>query len=308
MEAVSAVIGAVLAEPSKIIWNSIHARIKNFRNRGSNFKDLEDETNRLIQLKHRVLRKLRVQEQTERDRLQGEVDDWVGKVNELEEQVNEMKSSVRSSRGDVAAYDLRCSCSVFPKLCRLSNQLVKIMERVKHLKEAGESYAGQMSGPEQLITVEHIPGATITGQKAASINLTKVLDKLEDDKVRAIGVYGMGGVGKTTLISNLNNKLKQEPSANGFSIVIWVTVSKDTNNRKIETRIFERLKLQVSSEESDESVTSRLHGRLKIEECFLLILDDVWAYIDLQKLGIPNAEDCVRVDAQLANLWRVGFH
>ncbi|KZV52620.1 disease resistance protein [Dorcoceras hygrometricum] len=292
MESVSAVIHAVLAEPSKIIWNSIRTTIKNFRNRESNFKDLEGETNILIQLKDRVLRKLGVQEQTERDRLQHEVDIWVGKVNELEEQVNKMKSSVRSSGGDVAEYDLRCSCCVLPKLCRLSNQLVKMMERVKHLKEAGESYAGQMSLPEQLIPVEHVPGAPITGQKTASINLTKVLDKLKDDKVRAIGVYGMGGVGKTTLVSNLNNKLKQEPSANSFSIVIWVTVSKDTNNRKIQTRIFERLKLEVRNEESDETVTSRLHERLTNEESFLLILDDVWADIDLQKLGIP--EDCPR--------------
>ncbi|KZV15073.1 disease resistance protein [Dorcoceras hygrometricum] len=291
-EVIGAVISAVIAEPSKIIWNSIHTRIKNFRNRETNFKDLEGETNILIQIKDGVLNRMRVQEQTERDRLQGKVDIWVNQVNDLEEQVNAMKTSVPSSGGDVADYDLRCSCYVFPKLCRLSNQLVKMMERVKHLKEAGESYAGQMSGPEQLIPVEHIPGATITGQKAASINLTEVLDKLNDDKVRAIGVYGMGGVGKTTLISNLNNKLKQEPSANRFSIVIWVTVSKDTNNRKIQTRIFERLELQVRSEESDERVTSRLHDRLKDEECFLLILDDVWAYIDLLKLGIPTAKEC----------------
>ncbi|KZV17081.1 disease resistance protein [Dorcoceras hygrometricum] len=294
MEAVSAVIGAVLAEPSKIICNSIHARIRNFRNRESNFKDLEGETNILIQLKDRVLKKLVVQEQTERDRLQGQVDIWVNQVKELEEQVKAMKSSVPSSGGDATDYDLRCSCSVFPKLCRLSNQLVKMMERVKLLKEAGKSHEGQMSVPEQLIPVEHVPGATITGQKTASINLTIVLDKLKDDKVRAIGVYGMGGVGKTTLVSNLNNKLKQEPSANSFSIVIWVTVSKDTNNRKIQTRIFERLELEIRNEESDERVTSRLHERLKNEECFLLILDDVWADIDLQKLGIPNAEDCPR--------------
>ncbi|KZV35401.1 disease resistance protein-like [Dorcoceras hygrometricum] len=126
--------------------------------------------------------------------------------------------------------------------------------------------------PEKLIPVEHVPGATIT----------------------AIGVYGMGGVGKTTLVSNINSKLKQEPSANSFSIVIWVTVSKHTNNRKIQTRLFGRLGLEIRNEESDESVTSRLHERLKNEECFLLILDDVWADIDLQKLGIPNAEDCPR--------------
>ncbi|KZV35399.1 disease resistance protein-like [Dorcoceras hygrometricum] len=94
-------------------------------------------------------------------------------------------------------------------------------------------------------------------------------------------------------VSNFPTAVK-EKLANSFSIVIWVTVSKHTNNRKIQTRLFERLELEMRNEESDERVTSRLLGRLKNEECFLLILDDVWAYIDLQKLGIPNAEDCPR--------------
>ncbi|WMV36978.1 hypothetical protein MTR67_030363 [Solanum verrucosum] len=46
-------------------------------------------------------------------------------------------------------------------------------------------------------------GPSIEGQSAATRNLNKILQLLEDDEVGII----MGGVGKTTLVKNLNNEL-----------------------------------------------------------------------------------------------------
>ncbi|KAH0742929.1 hypothetical protein KY290_030922 [Solanum tuberosum] len=51
--------------------------------------------------------------------------------------------------------------------------------------------------------VEFISGPSIEGQSAATRNLNKILQLLEDDEVGII----MGGVGKTTLVKNLNNEL-----------------------------------------------------------------------------------------------------
>lgn len=135
-----------------------------------------------------------------------------GRLDEASEQVKAMKSMTLTSDG---IYDLRCSCSVFPMLCKLSNQLVKKMDEVKQLKDAGNSFSNKMSVSDQLIPVEHIPGPSITDQKTASENFTKLLDLLKNDEVSRIGVYGMGGVGKTTLIQNLNNKLEKEIEVGG---------------------------------------------------------------------------------------------
>ena len=56
--------------------------------------------------------------------------------------------------------------------------------------------------------VEHIPGPTIQDQTTASKMLDKTMTLLSDDEVRRISIWGMGGVGKTTLVRNLNNQLE----------------------------------------------------------------------------------------------------
>ncbi|GFZ06579.1 NB-ARC domain-containing disease resistance protein [Actinidia rufa] len=141
--------------------------------------------------------------------------------------------------------------------------------------------------------VEHIPGPTIEGQTTASRNLMKVLNLLNDDSVNRIGVWGMGGVGKTTLVKNLNNKLETATSTEPFSIIIWATVSKDWDLKRVQTQLLERLNLAVKAGESMESTASRLHRRLE-KERFLLILDDVWEAIDLDYLGVPQSEPLMR--------------
>ena len=94
---------------------------------------------------------------------------------------------------------------------------------------------------------------------------------------------------KTTLVKNLNNELKKA-STQPFGIVIWATVSKNLVIKKVHTQIAERLNLEVKMEESVEGMARRLYRRLENEEKFLLILDDVWAKIDLDTLGVPVPE------------------
>ncbi|GMP65529.1 hypothetical protein CsSME_00026271 [Camellia sinensis var. sinensis] len=152
----------------------------------------------------------------------------------------------------------------------------------------------------QLKIVEHIPGPSIIGQSTASKNLMKVMNLLNDDDDGAskIGVWGMGGVGKTTLVKNLNNKLQTTAAAASsssiaaqpFSIILWVTVSKEFNLERVQTQLLNRLNLEIKAGESRESTASRLHERLQREKRFLLILDDVWEAIDLDYLGVPQAQ------------------
>ncbi|CAA3004695.1 disease resistance At4g27190-like [Olea europaea subsp. europaea] len=115
--------------------------------------------------------------------------------------------------------------------------------------EAGNVFENMLVVIEKPKTVEHIPGASITGQKTASQKLFQTMELLINDKVRRIGICGTGGVGKSTLVKNLNNEINKMPSAQPFSVIIWATSSRETNLRRIQIQIADRLNLQVKMEE-----------------------------------------------------------
>ncbi|KAL0379802.1 UNVERIFIED_CONTAM: Disease resistance protein [Sesamum angustifolium] len=125
--------------------------------------------------------------------------------------------------------------------------------------------------------------------------MANVMDLLSTEEVKRIGIWGMGGVGKTTLIKNINNKLTTpSPVSDSFGIVIWITVSNKTQEtelelKKVQKLIADRMRLTLT-EESMETRASKLHARLMMEKTFLLILDDVWNPIDLDIVGIPTPE------------------
>ncbi|KAF8413459.1 hypothetical protein HHK36_001446 [Tetracentron sinense] len=152
----------------------------------------------------------------------------------------------------------------------------------KWLSEAEEIEVG-VNLIQAVKVVEQIPGPSIEGQTTASRNLGRILDLLEDDGVRSIGIWGMGGVGNTTLVKNLNNRLESTSLAQPFSLVLWVTVSKDMDLKSAQSQIARRLNLPI--EYDVQRMAIRLSQRLKMEKKFLLILDDIWERIDLDDVA-----------------------
>jgi len=120
-------------------------------------------------------------------------------------------------------------------------------------------------------------------------------------------VWGAGGIGKTTLVKNLNNELKQIDvsirSKLSFGVVIWVTVPKPPIDiRKVQAQIVSRLNLEVDNEGSEINIASKIYKRLhEQEKSFLVILDDVWEAIDLDNVGVPQPEDHARSKVMAKN-------
>ncbi|XWS11160.1 hypothetical protein CRYUN_Cryun38cG0059900 [Craigia yunnanensis] len=107
---------------------------------------------------------------------------------------------------------------------------------------------------------------------------------------KRIAVWGMGVVGKTTLVRNLNNKLESSSLMEALDIVIWVTVSKDLDLKKVQSQIAKRLNLELDANDAIEERAKILLKRL-MKKKFLLILDDVWEQIDLDIVGVPQSDD-----------------
>ncbi|KAG7532369.1 P-loop containing nucleoside triphosphate hydrolase [Arabidopsis thaliana x Arabidopsis arenosa] len=115
-------------------------------------------------------------------------------------------------------------------------------------------------------------------------------------KNRKLGIYGMGGIGKTTLLTLINNKFVDVKK--DFDVVIWVKVTKDADDngkievviKKIQDTIGERLHLydEIWSKCSQIKKASDI-GRVlrEMKPRFVLLLDDLWEEVDLEVIGIP---------------------
>ncbi|ESR63244.1 hypothetical protein CICLE_v10013992mg, partial [Citrus x clementina] len=67
-------------------------------------------------------------------------------------------------------------------------------------------------------------------------------------------------------------------------------VSQTPDIKKIQGEIAEKLGLELS-EEAESRRASRLYERLKKEKMILVILDNIWKYLDLETVGIPFGDD-----------------
>ncbi|MBA0786645.1 hypothetical protein Gotri_026028, partial [Gossypium trilobum] len=101
-----------------------------------------------------------------------------------------------------------------------------------------------------------------------------------DKDVGIIGLYGLGGVGTTTLLTKLNNKFSTTP--NVFEVVIWALVSKDSDVGKIQDRIGGNFGFSDDSwkNKSVDQKAPDIYGALRNKR-FIVLLDDLWERLDL---------------------------
>ncbi|KAI3904329.1 hypothetical protein MKW92_028256 [Papaver armeniacum] len=110
---------------------------------------------------------------------------------------------------------------------------------------------------------------------------------VRDSSVGVIGLYGMGGVGKTTLLKKISNAFAK--GNRDFESVMWVEVPKDQNLKDIQNQIGDILGLSWEDKKGTEKRSLDIHQVLKNKR-FLLCLDDVWERVDLQRVGIPKID------------------
>ncbi|KAK6933579.1 NB-ARC [Dillenia turbinata] len=116
----------------------------------------------------------------------------------------------------------------------------------------------------------------------------EILEALKKDDVKELGLYGMAGVGKTTLIQEV---AKRAEAMKLFDEILMAVVSQDSSIRKIQDQFASKLGLSLGDDkESDTVRAGRLHEKLVKIGKVLVILDDLWKHLDLQAVGIPSPD------------------
>ena len=74
-----------------------------------------------------------------------------------------------------------------------------------------------------------------------------VLEAVKDDKLNIIGVYGMGGMGNTTLVKQVAKQVMED---NSFDKAVMAEVTQDPNSQKIQDKLASDLGMKFSLNDS----------------------------------------------------------
>ncbi|KAM5582487.1 putative disease resistance protein [Rosa sericea] len=113
--------------------------------------------------------------------------------------------------------------------------------------------------------------------------MDEVKKVLTDDEITAVGVYGMGGVGKTSMVRHVAAQ-----AFGTFNHWIMAAISQTPDFEKIQDTLAVLLGFKFEPGETEIGRAIRLHKEIMRREKLLIILDDVWKRIELSTIGIPS--------------------
>ncbi|PSS32824.1 Disease resistance protein [Actinidia chinensis var. chinensis] len=211
---------------------------------------------------------------------------WIGKVGNVDNQVKNLVAEYKKqSKEGILSW--------FPPCSDISEDMKKMYKKVMNLLHESNLIGDKMFVDQLPEPVVKRRGPDIKNFGTLGKQMTEILGFLKSSKANKIGIQGTVGIGKTTIMLNLNN---HEQVAKMFDIVIWLTVSKEGSRKNLEREnlqraIVERLKLNVGGTRNADEVAERILMELKGKK-YLLLLDDVKEYLDLhEKIGIPDCNN-----------------
>ncbi|KAJ4718339.1 Disease resistance protein [Melia azedarach] len=210
------------------------------------------------------------------DQVQG----WLSRVQTIEADVGELQ---KSQSQEIKNLCLGGYCSKnFKSSYKFGKDVAKRLQLLASLKDEGNFEKVAERVPEDPAVEEPIE-PTIIGQESA---FDEVWRFISEEQVGIIGLYGTGGVGKTTLLKQINNKFCNE--GHDFDLVIWVVVSKDLKLEKIQEEIGKKIGSSVETwgYRSLEDKAREIFNILRRKK-FVLFLDDIWEPVNLIKVGVP---------------------
>ncbi|XP_052486181.1 probable disease resistance protein At4g27220 [Gossypium raimondii] len=195
------------------------------------------------------------------------VENWLKDVKEMIRETQVVENKVSNGRYLCRA----CNGKLVDKKSR------QMQEYLDKTPKASEGLA--VDGPSSGLPLET---SELVGEEAVR---KEIWACLMQEEVSKIGVWGMGGVGKSTIMKHIHNDLLKEQR---FERVVWVTISKEFNIVKLQNDIASALNGKMPEEANKVRRAAILSEMLKRAGKHVLILDDVWSEVSLEEIGIPK--------------------
>ncbi|KAL7197630.1 hypothetical protein ACSBR2_020214 [Camellia fascicularis] len=188
----------------------------------------------------------------------------------------------------------------------LSRKAANITPDLVHLHAEGIK-CSKLSHSPPPPSIQAPPSTGFKGFESRNLIVKQIIEALKDDEINLVGLCGMGGVGKTTMVKHVAKLVKEEKL---FNEVAMAVVSQEPNVKQLQSCIAEMLGLKLHDSESQIARASLLRRRLTLDnKKILVILDDIWKEFDedLEELGFPlqggNKNCKILFTSRIQNLW-----
>jgi hypothetical protein len=276
------IILSVVSPIVELAIGSFKTHISNAFYCKSNLGHLKEEVDKLKNARERL------QHLVDEDRRKGKViqDDvakWLLEVDGITEKV---ERELAQDEGGVKKKCFMGLCPNFKTRYQFGNKAVEKLATVKAKLEEQRSF-GSISYHAAPSGVEVMSGKGYQAMQSRIPVFNEIMNALKAADVNIVGVYGMGGVGKTTLVKEVS---KQAIEDKLFDKMVIASVTRNPDIMKIQGQIADQLGLTFN-EESEWGRAGRLCERLKQEKKILVVLDDLWKRLDLEAIGISFKDE-----------------
>ncbi|PPR97979.1 hypothetical protein GOBAR_AA22687 [Gossypium barbadense] len=176
----------------------------------------------------------------------------------LNQHMNDLKRKVMELNGVKEDIDSRMKAELQPRK-KLKTEVQIWLENVERIngevqklnEQIGESstLTRGFHADDVLKRTREVLSTTRLSGEGTKACMEEIWKCLMDDEVGKIGVWGMGGVGKTSIMKLINNQLLQEREK--FDIVIWITVSKEMSIAKLQKDMASKIGVSFCGDEDE---------------------------------------------------------
>jgi Leucine-rich repeat (LRR) protein len=230
-----------------------------------------------------------------RDRVQHSVDVAIRNGDEIEADVNnwleevdkkiEKGMKVLESAEEAGMKYSSGACLNLNVRHQLSHKAAKIVKDIGEvLKNGSFDRVSYPLAPQGIVSTSYTDYMPCESRLST---VKRLMEALRDDNIHVIGVWGMAGVGKSTLVREVAKQAKEEKL---FDEVAIANVTQNLDLKEIQREMADMIDLKFDVESSVIGRAIRLRERLtkkKDKKMILVILDDIWKNLDLEALGIP---------------------
>ncbi|KAH0681969.1 hypothetical protein KY289_019721 [Solanum tuberosum] len=246
------------------------------------------------------------------------VQQWVFEINSVANDAVAILEtySFEADKGDDHEFASRlkacaCICRKEKKFYNVAEEIQSLKQRIIDISRKRETYgitninsnAGE--GPSNQVRTLRRTTSYVDDQDYIFVGLQDVVQTLLSELLKAVprrsvvSIYGMGGLGKTTLARNL---YKNPNIASSFSTRAWICVSQEYNRMDLLKTIIKSIQgcaketLDLLEKMAEIDLENHLRNLLT-EHKYLVVVDDVWqreAWESLKR-AFPDSKNGSRV-------------